>query len=704
MSKNQTNYGSWKSPITSDMIVEGTRTFKDIVIDEENGDIYWVESRPEEQGRYVIVRYKDSSQFEEITPPGFSARTMVYEYGGGAMAVSDGKVYFSNFSGINNFNDQRLFKKETGLKPKPLTTQLKMQYADGVIDSTNNRLICIGEDHSRLQEGYALNEIISIDLDGTKEQEVLVSAPSKSPEEFQRNFYSSPCLNPSGNKLAWLAWNFGCMPWDSNELWIADLNNEGSITNRRKIAGDTSKRQEGVSIFQPQWASDGILYFVSDRDLSNESDTDYDGWWNLYCFSPHDQQITQVLNNPPADAEFGVPQWYLGMSTYGFISATEIIAAYNQEGIWKLGHIDISSKTLTPLALEFDVSDSSHKEVTLIEYVRIYENQGNATVVFTAGGPYQTPSIVSFQYIPSTTIYKLTVLRKGMDRDIVQKSLSVQNLSDYISKSTSIEYSTTGIDEISHAFFYPPTNPDYEPSQEEKPPLLIIAHGGPTASTTTALNMTIQYFTSRGFAVADVNYRGSSGYGRKYRLSLYKNFGILDRDDCVKCAEYLAQPELTTSIDKNRIVARGGSAGGYLTLVLATYTTLLEAGASYYGISDLRTLAEKTHKFESTYAFALVTDQNNPVKEFEMRSPIYNIELLDCPMIFFQGLDDKIVPPDQTEKMVNALKEKGQPVEVEIFPGEGHGFKEAENIKKALEAELNFYSQILEFELADDSI
>jgi dipeptidyl aminopeptidase/acylaminoacyl peptidase len=395
------------------------------------------------------------------------------------------------------------------------------------------------------------------------------------------------------------------------------------------------------------------------------------------------------------------------MSTYGFISANEIIAAYNQEGIWKLGYVDITKKTLTPLELEFDVKESSHKKVTSIEYVRVYSNECATTVVFSAGGPYQTPSIVSFQYTLGVTKYDLTVLRKGMDRDIfntAQEGIIQKPLSGYISKSTSIEYPTTGIDGISHAFFYPPTNPDYEPPQEEKPPLLIIAHGGPTASTTTALNMTIQYFTSRGFAVADVNYRGSSGYGRKYRLSLYQNFGILDRDDCVKCAEYLAKSERKISIDENRVVARGGSAGGYLTLVLATYTKLLKAGASYYGISDLRTFAEKTHKFESTYAFVLVTDEDNLVKEFEMRSPINNIALLDCPMIFFQGLDDKVVPPDQTEKMVNALKERGKPVEEETFPGEGHGFKKAENIKKALEAELNFYSQILEFELADDSI
>lgn len=694
-------YGSWKSPITPGIITEVARIFNELAIDGEKGEIYWIEVRPDEEGRCVIVK-EDNGTPVDITPAGFSALNTVYDYGGGAMAVSDGTVYFSNDPGIGS-EAQKLYKKEPGKRPLPLTNPLNLRYGDLVIDKTHDRLICIRENHLVLQKNYPLTDIVGIDWQGIKEQQVLV--PAKNDDlKYTRDYYSSPSISPSGKKLAWLAWNFGRMPWDSNELWTADIKKDGSLDKKsiKKIAGDTdaSELKEGASFFQPQWGPDDNLYFVYDHDFS-KSKRKYHNWWNLYRFNTKENVIERILENPPKNAEFGTAQWTLGMSCYDFLSPTEIIAAYNIKSEWCLGYIDINKKTLSPLEIEFNVgTEAAHKKVSNIEHVRIHAGTGN--VVFCAGGPYQLSSIVSFKHKPGKNRYTLTVLREGSDRQIFKAgSKEKKALSGYISEGKPIMFPTTGGGQA-HAFYYPPQNVDYHAPETEKPPLLIIAHGGPTAAATRNLNMELQYFSSRGFAVVDVNYRGSTGFGREFRLSLYRNWGIFDRDDCVRCAEYVAK-ENNFAVDKKRVISRGKSAGGYLTMVLATFTRLLRAGASYAGISDLTFIRDQTDKLEAYYAIELVTERDNPVKEFEIRSPINNIDLLECPMIFFQGELDGIVPPGQTKMMVDALRKKGKPVEMVLFPDESHHFHKAKNIIKSLEDELKFYSENLGFELPDES-
>ena len=688
--------GSWKSEITADMIVKGVVSFQDLVIDDDH--IYWVESRPDEQGRYVVVGYLPGGKIKDITPHGFSARTTIYSYGGGAFAVSNGMVYFSNYDPVNDpkTGDQRIFKQAPGKRPTPITSHVFMSYGDGVIDKTRNRMICVKEDHTVPVKGYPAVSIVGIDLEGENLEEVLVSG---------NDFYSSPCLSPDGKQLAYLTWNFPHMPWDSNELWVANINKDGLPGDKRKIAGDTSRLVPGESmqrkiagsrcerlskdflyqpqsLFQPQWSPDGkYIYFVSDLD----------NWWNIYRCNTEEKELKaeKVTIKAPGKSEFGAPQWNLGMSTYAFLTKEKIAAAYNTAGEWHLAIIDTDTKDFHTIKVELTDIEGIQSEATEISHVR---TTSSGLVVFIAGSYNHPSSIVSLD--PKSGQSK--VLQKSM-KDI-ETFLSIK---DYLSKPSPIEYPTgSDMKDNSFAFYYYPENPGYKVPEDEKPPLLIIAHGGPTAAAATKLNFILQYFTSRGFSAADVNYRGSTGFGRKYRLSLYPEWGIYDRDDCVNCAKYLAK-EGETPIDIDRVLTRGGSAGGYLTIVLATFTDICKAGASYYGVSDLITLLENTHKFEADYLIELVGPYPDQKKRYMLRSPIYGLDLLDTPLIFFQGAEDPIVPPNQSKKIVDAIKDKGKPVAYIEFPNEQHGFRIAKDIKDSLEAEFYFYSQMLGFEPAD---
>ncbi|MCP4692741.1 MAG: S9 family peptidase [Desulfobacterales bacterium] len=689
--------GSWKSPISSDMAAAGVVTFKDVAVD--NDDVYWVECRPDEEGRHVVVRYAPDGETRDVTPRGFSARTIIYSYGGGAVEVSDGVVYFTNYdlAASPASRDQRVFRQAPGMRPAPITSRASTRYGDGVIDKKRNRLIIVKEDCTTLVDGYPEGTIVGLDADGEKEAVTLASGA---------DFYSSPCLSPDGGRLAWLSWDFPHMPWDSNELWVADMAEDGSIRGKRRIAGDTSRMepdestrrrieergcktapgeflQQPQALFQPRWSPDGKhLYFVSDLD----------NWWNIYRVDIDgiERGAEMITVNAPERSEFGAPRWVLGMSTYAFLSDATIIAAFTRSGEWRLAIVDVDSKDFKEVKVELAGISGVKAEVTDISHVRA---AASGKVVFIAGSPDHPASVVLFD--PKSGACK--VLRPGI-KDM--KKLS--DVHAYFSRPRPVEYPTgSHMKETAHAFYYPPGNPDYETPEGEKPPLLLLAHGGPTSAAATTLSMTIQYFTSRGFAAADVNYRGSSGFGRKYRLSLYSNWGVYDRDDCVHCARYLAAME--NGIDPGRVLARGGSAGGYLTLALATYTDLLKGGASYYGVSDLIALLEHTHKFEAQYLATLVGPYPEERKRFMLRSPIHVLDLLDTPLIFFQGSDDPVVPPEQSIKMVNAMKEKGVPVAYIEYPNEQHGFRIAEDIKGSLEAEFYFYSQMLDFEPADES-
>ena len=626
-------YGSWKSPITSDLIVSGTIGLSDVALDGE--DTYWIESRPSEKGRNCIVRRTPDGQFNDVTPAGFNARTTVHEYGGGAYVVSEGVIYFSNFA------DQRIYRQTPGSTPQPVTLSEKMYYADGVIDRRRDRMISVREDHTAPGRD-AINTIVSINLAGDEAGSILISG---------NDFYSSPRLSPDGNHLAWLTWNHPNMPWDGTELWVAKLDADGSVGGAELIAGGKSE-----SIFQPEWSPGGVLHFVSDRT----------GWWNLYRWREGQTEALYEM-----EAEFGLPQWGFRMSTYGFESGDRIICAYNDQGNWRLASLDCGARKLEPI-------DTPYTEISSL---RVAANRA----VFVGGSPTEALSVVSLDLATR----KLETLRRSSSVELDEGYLSIPQSIEYPTEGDSTEGKLTA-----HAFFYPPQNRDYAAGPNERPPLLVIGHGGPTGASTTTLKLMIQYWTSRGIGVLDVNYGGSTGYGRAYRERLNGNWGIVDVDDCVNGALYLVERGLA---DGDRLIIRGGSAGGYTTLAALTFRDVFKAGASYYGVSDLEALEQDCHKFESRYNTSLIGPYPERQDLYKARSPIHFTDNLSCPIILFQGLEDKVVPPNQAEMMFDAARAKGLPVAYIPFEGEQHGFRQAKNIKSSLDAELYFYSKVFGF-------
>ena len=624
-------YGSWKSPITSDLIVAGTIGLGDLLVDGE--DIYWIESRPSENGRSVIVRRARDGRITDQTPPGFNSRTRVHEYGGGAYLVANGELYFSNFT------DQRLYHSDASSAPRAVTSGENLCYADAVFDGQRNRIIAVREDQSGSGR-ESVNTIAAIALDGGGVN-VLIEG---------KDFYSSPRISPDRRRLAWMSWDHPNMPWDGSELWIAELNEDGSLSQARKVAGGKSE-----SIFQPEWSPDGVLYFVSDRS----------GWWNLYRTSG--KEIEPICE---MKAEFGGPQWVFRMSTYAFESAHRIVCTYNDRGAWRIATLDTQT-------LKLDSIDTEYTEISSLRTA-----PGRA--LFCGGSPTEPSSVVQLDLATGHT-------------EVLRRSSSVQVDTGYLSVPEAIEFPTEhGL--AAHAFFYRPKNRDYAAPSDERPPLMVISHGGPTGATTTTLKLNIQYWTSRGIGVLDVNYGGSTGYGRAYRERLNGQWGIVDVDDCVNGARFLVE---RGEADANRLIIRGGSAGGYTTLAALTFRNVFKAGASYYGVSDLEALEQDCHKFESRYNTSLVGPYPESTKLYQERSPIHFTDRISCPMILFQGLEDKVVPPNQAELMVEALRKKGVPVSYVAFEGEQHGFRRAENIKRSLDGELYFYSKVFGFELAD---
>ena len=624
-------YGSWKSPISAELVGGAETGLEQLRIDGD--DIFWIERRPQEGGRKVIVRRADDGTTTDVTPAGFNARTRVHEYGGGDYAVLNGKVLFSNFA------DQRLYVQKIGSAPAPLTSQAAMRYADAQFDQHGKFFYCVREDHTG--PGEAVNSIVRLDLSDGGSATIIASG---------NDFYSSPRLSPANTHVAWLSWNHPNMPWDGTELWVGKISADRDLIEKQRIAGGVDE-----SIFQPEWAPDGTLYFVSDRS----------GWWNLHRW--RDNQVEPLY---PMDAEFGQPQWVFGTSLYAFASPTRIVCTYGKDGRDYLATLDTESRTLETIELPF----------TTISQVRVSGNR----VVFVGSSGKESASIVS-----------LDLRTKSFD--ILKRSREANDLAGYLAIPQAIDLPTEeGLS--AHGYFYRPTNRDYAAPENEKPPLLVMSHGGPTSSSSSSLKYSIQYWTSRGIAVLDVNYGGSSGYGRAYRERLNGRWGIVDVDDCVNGARYLVEQD---EVDGNRLAIRGGSAGGYTTLCALTFRDVFKAGASHYGISDLEALAKDTHKFESRYLDRLIGPYPKRRDLYVERSPIHFTDRLDCPMIVFQGLEDKVVPPNQAEKMVEAVRAKKLPVAYVTFEGEQHGFRKAENIRRVLEAELYFYSKVFGFELGE---
>jgi dipeptidyl aminopeptidase/acylaminoacyl peptidase len=624
-------YGSWKSPITSDLIVAGSIKLGQIALAGET--VYWLEERPSENGRNAIARWTPNGLIEDLTPAGFNVRTRVHEYGGGAFMVHNDTLYFANFV------DQRVYRQEPPSEPEPITPMTALRFADFVLDGLRGRLICVREDHT-VADQEAVNTLVGLDLAGDETGgQVLVAG---------QDFYASPRLTPDGQQLAWLTWNHPNMPWDGTELWLADVNAAGTLENARLIAGGPAE-----SIFQPEWSPDGLLYFVSDRT----------GWWNLYRWYEGQVEPLQVM-----PAEFGRPQWQFGMSTYAFASADTIICAYTQQGEWRLARLDIPTRALTPI--ETPYTHISHLQVD--EGIAVFHG-ASATI--------------------PNSIIRLDLATGQVE--ILRRSVNLTVDPGYLSTPQAIECPTaSGL--TAYAFYYPPQNRDVAAPPDERPPLLVISHGGPTGATTTSLNLGIQYWTSRGFAVLDVDYGGSSGYGRAYRLRLNGQWGIVDVEDCINGARYLLAQGL---VDGRRLAIRGGSAGGYTALCALTFHDVFTAGASHFGVSDIEALAKETHKFEARYLDNLIGPYPEQRELYLARSPIHFVDSINCPLILFQGLDDTVVPPSQAEKMFFAVRDKELPVAYLAFAGEQHGFRRAENIKRVLDAELYFYGQVFNFEL-----
>ena len=627
-------YGCWKSPITSDLIVGQSVGLSEIRLD--GRDIYWLESRPEEAGRSVVVHYApENTKSEDMVPQPFNARTRVHEYGGGAWVIAEGTLYFSNYE------DQRIYRlDDVAAEPVPITPKGAQRYADGVIDCRRHSWIGVREDHTA--SGHEpTNAIVRIDLGASQPD-------SGSALASGHDFFSSPRLSPDGRWLAYLAWDHPRMPWVGTTLYVLQLNPAGvPIGDSIAIAGG-----ETESIFQPEWAPDGTTVCLG---------SDRTGWWNLYRCALDTHSIQAVA---PMEAEFGQPQWVFGMFTYGFAGAGRVVCSYGSKGLDRLGSIELGSG-------RFTVFDLPYTDFSSVRAV-------GDRVVFRAGSAAIPPSFVLLDLGTGKT-------------EILKKSTKIADdpsLARYFTQVESVEFPTEG-NKTAFGLYYPAFNPDYRAPDDTKPPLLVKCHGGPTAAASSTLDLRTQYWTSRGVSVLDVNYGGSTGFGREYRERLDANWGIVDVNDCVNGARFLAKEGL---VDGARSVITGGSAGGYTTLAALTFRDYFRGGASHYGVCDLAVLARETHKFESRYLESLVGPYPDREDVYRERSPLTYADRLSVPVIFFQGEDDMVVPPNQAEIMVRSLRNKGTPVGYLLFSGEQHGFRKGENIKRSLDAELYFYA------------
>ncbi|HEY7300335.1 MAG TPA: S9 family peptidase [Xanthobacteraceae bacterium] len=632
-------YGSWKSPITSDLIVAQSIGLAEARVDD--GKIYWLEGRPQEQGRNVVMRADWlGAETIEITPKPYNARTRVHEYGGGAWTVADGVIYFSNFADGRLYRQSEADQQPEALTPEPPARERQWRFADGIIDRRRGQWIGVREDHTA--GGEPINTIVVVDLHRGERHSgrVLVGG---------HDFFASPRLSPDGRRLIFIAWDHPNMPWNGTTLYLAQLDEAGAVAETRIIAGGPAE-----SIFQPEWSPDGTaVSFVSDRS----------NWWNLYRF---DLAARAVEPLAPMAAEFGAPQWVFGASTYAWAGARRIVCAYSSAGLGRLAALDLESKALRPVETPFTEFGSVRAD--------------GDRVVFRAGAPDRPVSIVALDLAsePHRIIKKATNVLDQPDL----------HLADYLTMPKPVEFPTTD-GATAFGLFYPPHNPDYAAADGENPPLVVKCHGGPTSAASSTLNLGIQFWTSRGIAVLDVNYGGSTGFGRAYRERLYGNWGIVDVDDCVNGAKFLAAQN---AVDESRIVITGGSAGGYTTLAALVFRDFFQGGASYYGVSDAAALARDTHKFESRYLDWLIGPYPQEEARYRERSPVFHVDRLAKPVIFFQGDEDAIVPPSQTEVMVEALRRKGNPVGYFLFSGEQHGFRKAANIQRCLDAELAFYA------------
>jgi dipeptidyl aminopeptidase/acylaminoacyl peptidase len=601
------------------------------------GIVYWSESRPEEAGRVAIMRQRPNGVLEEATPADFNIRTRVHEYGGGAYLAEGLTLY------AVNFEDQRLYKFAPGTAPVAITPEPEMpaslRYADGRLSTDERRMFWVRESHA--SDGLVVNELVSLSPDGEGEPVTIASG---------RDFYAAPRPSPDGRKLAWLEWDQPNMPWDGTELWTAEIGSDGRLESAQQIAGGLEE-----SVMQPEWSPGGALHFISDRS----------GWWNLYR---EDDAHALV----PMEAEFGWPMWIFGLSQYAFLSDGRIATIYSQGGVDYLALVD---EVLNPVELEL----TNYKPRSL------HYDQITDRLVFGAGSPHHPARVYAMEL-------------EGGSLETLSPSTDNLPRREDISHAVPMTFPTAGGHEA-HAFFYAPSNSIFEGPEGELPPLLVVSHGGPTSRANSEFALARQYWTSRGFALVDVNYRGSTGYGRAYRQKLNGEWGVADVEDCVHAATFLVEQGI---VDGKRLIIRGGSAGGYTTLCALVFHDVFTAGASYYGFADVGVFVQDTHKFEARYLDTLIGPYPEALELYQERSPINFVDRISSPLILFQGREDKIVLPSQAEIMVEALEANGLPFAYLEFENEGHGFRDSKNITRSLEAELYFYSKIFGFDLGQE--
>ncbi len=638
MSPTTAPYGSWPSPITAASLTAGAVSLSSIGTDGD--DIFWLEGRATEGGRVVLVRRRADGSTADVTPPPFNVRSRVHEYGGGAYAVRDRLVVFSNFA------DGRLYRidlADGSGAPAPITADRGgsvLRFGDLRIHPAGKWLAAVREDHR--DGGEAVNTLVRIDLEAIdQEGEILVAG---------HDFVAGPRFSADGRRLAFLTWEHPDMPWDATVLWTAGVVEGAGLQDVQPVAG--ADRRE--SLAEPSWLDDGRLMISSDRS----------DWWNLYLV-----EVDGLRALHPLAAEFTGPAWTLGADQRAQTASGRIACRWRGPEHAGIGLLDPDSGELQTLDVPGRAFGSLHAL--------------GDDIVCLAGYVDAPDSVVR---ISGTTV---RTLRRAVD-----------SLPDpaYLSRPESVSWPTPD-GATAYGYLYRPTNPDRTGPDGALPPLLTLSHGGPTGSASPSLNLSVQFWTSRGFAVLDVDYGGSTGYGRRYRQRLAGAWGVVDVDDCCSGAAHLADRGI---VDPARMAIRGGSAGGYTTLAALVFRDVFTAGASYYGVADAELLARDTHKFESRYLDGLIGPYPAAVDTYRERSPIHHLDRLNCPVILLQGADDKVVPPNQAYDMADALRSKGLPVALIVFDGEGHGFRRAENIIRAQEAELSFYGQVFGFTPADE--
>ncbi len=681
-----TPFGAWASPISARDVAEGARRIDDIAA--AGDDVCWIERRPEEGGRNVLVRRGADGETRTLTPDGFDVRSRVHEYGGGAFCLLGappplGAPAFWPASAASprsgghespadlphafvNFQDQRVYLATSATTPPtPLTPDDGAHYADLVFDPHRRRLIAVQE-RPNPAGGEELAALVAIPLPAAPSTDPTSDPPPPTELVSGADFYSSPRLSPDGARLVWLSWNHPDMPWDATELRLADLDDAGRPAVSRAVAGGDPEAPEAVQ--QPSFDAHGRLTFISDRT----------GWWNLY-------RLDESLH--PRAAEFGLPPWLFGMSTYAH-TASGIVAACCEQGVWSLLFLPESGPAV-PIPTPY----------TSIMWLRPGGRSSAPDAGQKAGAPSGGGAVLFLGAAPDrpAELVRLSLPGGGAPRALeVLAATGPAPDPSYLSRGRPIDFPSAG-GRRAFAFFYPPKNDDAHAPAGTTPPLIVKSHGGPTSAAEHVYDTGVQYWTSRGFAVVDVNYGGSTGYGRAYRESLRDRWGIVDVEDCAAAAEALAA---RGEVDPRQLLIRGGSAGGYTTLAALAFKDTFAAGASHYGVADLSALARDTHKFESRYLDRLVGPYPERSDLYDERSPLSARDGFSCPVIFFQGAEDRIVPPNQAESMVEALRARGVPVAYLLFEGEQHGFRRAGNIVRALEAELSFYGQVLGFEPA----